>query len=841
MSTAGRFKGLVAVMAVIVMTSGAWAQQSSPYFTGDGGKGIRLAVLEPSGNGLSEEDRWMLSLVQGSITGDFNRFSGMTIIDRQNLEKVMGEWKEATSGKYSDEDYVRIGNLTNASHILTGNISKTANALMIEFSVTDVQSGERKASYSPKPVSLLALENLSAIKEVSVDLLRQLDVELTNEALTELKQTENMAKIQAETMLARGITAQKQGTEVAALSYFFQAAILDPSLAEAVNRSSVMAANVSSGNIGEDARNDVAWRKSWVKRLEETERWIDQLNKTVSMPYTLFYSDEIIEGNTDYEDETMSLTIKTNLYGSNSIKIWALSVEQALQAVYDGLETTGQKEKWGLNWPYISFGDQAKKFTIVVELVNSRNVVIGSQEFEMEGRWKYNGPSVNIDVDGREDVIFKNVNINDITDNLTIRFASVNGEAAETAARNGVLQIKAMDKNDFDNSDHYEFQFGEIKKYNTEKGGRLILVIPDTIWDSPVVSIGSGAFRYLRYKLVSVVIPNSVTSIGEGAFHGNELTSITIGENVTLGKNAFANGFEEYYKNNGSRARTYTRQSAGNSNRNVGRIAIAGRASANNYDKWTAELTYEEQDALRSRVETQKEENPQGWLGWNSPSASSSAPATSYGTRATTYPASVSHDNADYRQKEVSTVSWGMLYLGGGLLVMTQQQSAPVYNPVGGSGVCGVGFGVGRHLHIGIDFNGAGYIKLDEETIRDNNPGISREQSVTVDSLHFYRLGLFARLYLGNNVYLSGGAGMWFHDDYDLKLKSNSSQNRITLVESEFVMPVYTAGIGYMLNFGTSGLIFNAEYNMLPRKGSLIGYMIISFGAQIGGRGTAFK
>ena len=461
MSTAGRFKWLAAVtLAVVMMTAGAWAQQASPYFTGDGGKGIRLAVLEPAGKGLSTDDQWMLSLVQGSITGDFNKFSRMTIIDRQNLEKVMGEWKEATSGKYSDADYVKIGNLTNASHILTGNISKTANAIMIEFSVTDLQSGERKASYSPKPVSALALENLSAVKEAAADLLTQLGVKLTSAALAELKRTENIAKIQAETMLARGITAQRQGTEVAALSYFFQAAILDPSLVEAVNRSSVMAANISSGNIGADARNDIAWRKAWVERLTEAEKYIDNLNRTVSMPYTLYYSDEIIQGDINYKDETMSLTIKTYLYGGKGIEAWALSVERALQAVYDGLNATKRKVAWGLDeWPSQGvtnlnpFTEQGRIFTIVVELVNSRNKVIGKQEFKTGGYWKYTTwgrPGVSTSTDGHEDVRFTNVKADEITDNLTIRFASVNGEAAETAARKGVLQIKAMSKGEFD-------------------------------------------------------------------------------------------------------------------------------------------------------------------------------------------------------------------------------------------------------------------------------------------------------------------------------------------------------------------------------------------------------
>ena len=545
MSTAGRFKWLAAMVVVMVMAVGAWAQQSSPYFTGDGGKGIRLAVLEPAGKGLSTDDQWMLSLVQGSITGDFNKFSGMTIIDRQNLEKVIGEWKEATSGKYSDADYVKIGNLTNASHILTGNISKTANAIMIEFSVTDLQSGERKASYSPKPVSALALENLSAVKEAAADLLTQLGVKLTSAALAELKRTENIAKIQAESMLARGITAQRQGTEVAALSYFFQAAALDPSLLEATNRSSVMAANISSGNIGADARNDIAWRKAWIARLEEAERYFDNLNKTVSMPYTLFYSDEIIQGAINYQNETMSLNIKTYLHGSAGIKVWALSAGRALQAIHDGLEATKRKTVWGLdNWPgkrvtdLNPFTKQSRKFTVAVELVNSRNQVIGRQEFQTGCYWEYSTGGrfgVNVSSDGKKLVSFTNVKADDITDNLTIRFASVNGETAETAARKGVLQIRAMPKGEFDVSVQCAFASGEIKKYNVAGSN---IVIPNAVWGDRVTSIGDNVFA--KSKLTGVTIPAGVTSIGKGAFAHNNLSGIVIPSGVTsIGEKAF--------------------------------------------------------------------------------------------------------------------------------------------------------------------------------------------------------------------------------------------------------------------------------------------------------------
>jgi len=77
-----------------------------------------------------------------------------------------------------------------------------------------------------------------------------------------------------------------------------------------------------------------------------------------------------------------------------------------------------------------------------------------------------------------------------------------------------------------------------IKRYVSEFGVRQygrrseVLSIPKSIGGLPVVSIGDNAF-YNHNELVSVTIPEGLTSIGSGAFQSCGLTNIVISESVT--------------------------------------------------------------------------------------------------------------------------------------------------------------------------------------------------------------------------------------------------------------------------------------------------------------------
>ena len=95
---------------------------------------------------------------------------------------------------------------------------------------------------------------------------------------------------------------------------------------------------------------------------------------------------------------------------------------------------------------------------------------------------------------------------------------------------------EAMAPNSFTDGDYNDYEFkidtdGRLYEYNGDGGD---VVIPDG-----VTSIGDGVFRYS--SVTSVSIPGSVTSIGEEAFMDSNLKSLTIPNSVTsIGEDAFS-------------------------------------------------------------------------------------------------------------------------------------------------------------------------------------------------------------------------------------------------------------------------------------------------------------
>jgi len=261
------------------------------------------------------------------------------------------------------------------------------------------------------------------------------------------------------------------------------------------------------------------------------------------MPYTLFYTNDIKRGETNYEDETVTMSIDTYLYGSG---VWSLSMERVLQAVYDGLNATKNKDRWGLGqWPQKSvtgkdvFGGQNQEFSVVFELLNNQNEVIGKQTLQAGGSWGLNWrgrPVVNLSSPDRKTLTFEGVGAQSISDNMVVRVVSVNEESAEAAVVDGILKIQAITPTHVAIWDSFIFEKGEIIRFQAPNPKATKVGIPNVIWGDPILSIGARAF--IHHTLEAVSIPRSVNLIGEDAFRfdGTDKTviSISIGENVSM-------------------------------------------------------------------------------------------------------------------------------------------------------------------------------------------------------------------------------------------------------------------------------------------------------------------
>jgi len=417
------------------------------YYTGDGGRNITLAVLEPAGKNFTKDELWILPLVQGALNANFNRYSAINIVDRQNLDRILAQQKESASGNYSEDNYISIGKLANARNILVGTITKTPNnQFMMEFSVSDAEAGKRVASYGPKPFASTALSNLSAVQEASADLLGQLGVKLTDAGKRSLLSAADDRQIQAETALSKGIVAQKSGTMVEAFAYYLEAVNYDPASAEIVGRLDIVNADITSSSIGKDIRNAIAWRKAWVERLTECDQFVTGYVKKTPLTTTLIYSADFKQGEIDWNKETIPISVDVCLAPSDA---WPLPITGVVNAVYEGFAGTGQASAWKLDWPLKNASGGATqvmpvtevKYNLVLDLLNDKGAVLGRQGVTFTAGWKIefrDGKSVGVKTQTPQTVTYPSVDANKISETLTIRVASINGRIVNAAAGDSV-------------------------------------------------------------------------------------------------------------------------------------------------------------------------------------------------------------------------------------------------------------------------------------------------------------------------------------------------------------------------------------------------------------------
>ncbi|MDR2094947.1 MAG: leucine-rich repeat domain-containing protein [Treponema sp.] len=557
------------------------AVDQTPLFTGDGGKGISLAILVPKAQGLTETQNYIPALVQGEFVSNFTGYSAISVLDRERLDE---QYAEILSGYYDDDAEAGkdLGHLVPTEYIMGGSIIKTAGGYALQMSVTKTSDKTTRCSYSGT-CTFEELDNLTGVRRASLDLLAKMNVQLTARAQDELSGAAAAHEVRGQTALARGLTAQRGGTVVEALSYYFQAASYDVSLTEAASRVNILTADITSGNMGQNIRNDIQWRDQWKARLAETEQvYADYMKRQPH--YSLVYDVNLQHGETNYSNNTVPINgVTIDLVPDAAWFNTAGSVIQVVNVVREGLLATNQAGKWDLNWPRNTignspFGDRDQRFDVVVELLNSDGKIIGSESITMRSGYSVEWANGTLRrfiprMRGVQNLGFRAVNAYDITDSLTVRIARIDGIDAETAAKTKGINIlreaeyarlpdvaagvdsRALFRLMRELELSYQPQayaqvitsnrdgsktttpFGspspagwKITGY-TGPGGKL--VIPATIFGCSITAIGDEAFTevvrdhgngnkdYRSKGLTSVIIHNGITSIGRNAFNGS--------------------------------------------------------------------------------------------------------------------------------------------------------------------------------------------------------------------------------------------------------------------------------------------------------------------------------
>jgi len=405
------------LLLFIVISIPAFAQ--TPW-TGDGGKYIRVTVTEPLGKGLPPKEQLLLPLTQSAIIGVFQRFSAMTVMDQFNLESVIKRQQQAIAGHFSETDYIGIGSLTNARLVVFGSLTKTTTDYTLELSVMDVMTGQRKASYISKRVSLWALENLSAMRAACADLLVQLGVNLTSDTIKELKKAEDLTKIQAETTLAMGITAQRQGMAIEALFCYFQAVSLDPSMIGAIDRASVVSASISGENLDQIIQDRLLSPDEWRTIITTTRSFYEK-----HLPYELIYDTDINRGNITPEKKTTNLSTNIILVPTEAWK----TINNLRQIL-----TKARQQNEALNFDLNKI--EPRKIVITIEIVNEINIVLAKASHTFTNPSETNQENAVLN--------FPNVKVDDITERLTARVVSINEISAQEAGETGYIRISSF-------------------------------------------------------------------------------------------------------------------------------------------------------------------------------------------------------------------------------------------------------------------------------------------------------------------------------------------------------------------------------------------------------------
>lgn len=417
-------------------------QQSKKLFKGNG---VTIAVTAPQSREVEQKDAWIPQYMQDSLTGNFARYSKMTVLDRSNESLIKAEQKLSESGFYTDENAAQIGQMTNASLVVVGSVQIVGGMYEMNFRVNDVNTNEIKSSANNR-YSKTDIESGKAVNELTEKLLEGLGIEFSESEkayLSKVYKTED-SSVQN---LAKGMAAEKANDYISALVAYSQ--VEGSARNEAQNNIySMLQGTFDSSSI----QNRVAFYKA------QAEKWntiFAQLKKYMNdnVAY-LVYDFSAIQDEINMQENTIDFILAPGIkcfFNSTAMNVYA-TVLGEWKAILENKENdvwskAVQKPCFGSlsqfeSWDHVY--NLSYEYSISVALVNgdgdivkksNQKIYVGNYVFYPDGNQLYeitvSSQKKYYESAENHKVYFNGVNLNDVTGDLSIKIISATCDVFE--------------------------------------------------------------------------------------------------------------------------------------------------------------------------------------------------------------------------------------------------------------------------------------------------------------------------------------------------------------------------------------------------------------------------
>jgi len=387
---------------------------SGQYYQGDGGADLNIIVIRPTGESMANEDEFVLDYIQILLISNFKKYTAVNVSGDISISNIgIGE----------------------TAMLLIGTLSQVGNSYILDFAMSDPSNGLRMASYRAPNVRGPDILSGQAINNGFVDLVRQININLSDAGIAALRNPSE-DEVQAAINMARGNMAEKNNNPIEMLTYLYNATTYDPGLLDAIDRFDNFSRLLSSGNVGGSVINDLQNRDKWKSILDEFDNFYN-----LHPPFILNYNPiPMQKGNTDYDNRRVVMEFAGNFQEDISFN----AMQKVFVSIATGLKNTENQEKWGfITRPYRSplFGS-FRYYSLTAELVNERDEVVATSRFNVRSRIVLFRYSLYADTTQIFRQSFEPIHIDtQLTDTMIVRIVSIDNIETEKAMQDGYVKI----------------------------------------------------------------------------------------------------------------------------------------------------------------------------------------------------------------------------------------------------------------------------------------------------------------------------------------------------------------------------------------------------------------